>query len=107
MGLAQFPCSGCGACCRRIDKAVKAIGPRGPDSPFYFPYGWDETGRCEKLEGNSCLVYHDRPLICNVNKLVKFLDVDAQYFFKETAKACNLFMEEDQLPLELRLPVDA
>jgi Fe-S-cluster containining protein len=35
-----FPCSGCGACCRRINKGIKNIGMNNTDKDnlLYFPY---------------------------------------------------------------------
>jgi uncharacterized protein len=88
----KYPCIKCGLCCKRVDKAVenaKVIG-------LSFPYNWDETGRCEMLgEDNLCKVYYDRPLMCNIDRLVQEFDVDKKLFYNINISSCNKLLLED------------
>lgn len=96
----KFKCSGCGCCCKRIDKAVKDID----NTVFKFPYKWDETGRCEMLlDDNTCMVYEDRPIICNVEKLAELFDMDKKTFYEHNNRACNIMMDEDNVDLSFRV----
>jgi Fe-S-cluster containining protein len=97
----SFPCSGCGLCCTRINIIGEAYGKE------VFPYGWDETGRCEKLtDDNRCSIYDSRPLICSVDGMY-----DAEYhkemtraeFYRMNAEICNEWMDENNLPIKLRI----
>jgi len=103
---AVFPCSGCGACCHRINKTVENLGIENIDSgnDLYFPYKWDNTGRCEMLtDDNRCSVYETRPLICNVDKLLSLIDIPKEQFYAMNIAACNTMMDEDNLPLKYRI----
>jgi len=103
---AVFPCSGCGACCRRINKAVGNLGIENieKDNELYFPYKWDDTGRCEMLtDDNRCSVYENRPLICNIDKLLSLIDIPKEQFYAMNIAACNTMMDEDNLPLKYRI----
>lgn len=103
---AVFPCSGCGACCRRINKAVENLGLENIDkySELYFPYKWDDTGRCEMLtDDNKCSVYEKRPLICNVDKLLSMIDIPKEQFYAMNIVVCNMMMDEDDLHIKYRI----
>ena len=57
MSYGEFPCSGCGACCKIINIAIKNTGQDCSDksNDFHFPYKWDNSGRCEMLDDeNKC-----------------------------------------------------
>jgi uncharacterized protein len=102
----SYPCSGCGACCRRIDKAVNIIGisSKEPDSEFYFPFTWDENGRCEMLtDDNKCSVYDNRPTICNIDKLFAMIAIDKETFYKMNIDACNKMMDDDNIDKKYRI----
>lgn len=104
----DFPCSGCGACCRRIKTIVESLEEYNND--FYskneFPYNWDESGRCEMLsEDNKCKVYENRPLICNVKEVSSFYSMSQEKFYLLNASVCNSLMDEDGTPKEFRLNV--
>jgi len=88
----SFPCSGCGCCCKRVDKFV------GSD----FPYS-HINGVCEKLVDDKCSVYETRPLICNVYEMQKVMNINKDIFYAMNKAACNMFMDEDNIPLEFRL----
>ena len=101
-----FPCSGCGACCRRISKAVENLGVAATDinSDLYFPYTWDNNGVCKMLgEDNKCMVYETRPLMCNIDKYMLSRGIDKEYFYSINAMACNIMMGEDKLPIKFRI----
>ena len=102
----DFPCSGCGSCCKRVNKAVENITARNlkTDEDLTFPYKWDKTGRCEKLsEDNQCMVYEDRPIICNVDRMMKIYNMPKEAFFDINIKACNSLMDQDDVPLKFRI----
>lgn len=82
----KFPCTKCGACCRRA-KMVKEI----------IPYKMRTDGSCEMLNNeNTCNVYKDRPLICNSEKLKElFPDINTKELFKQNALICNKVILED------------
>jgi Fe-S-cluster containining protein len=93
-----FPCSMCGACCRRIKWVVESM------EHFDFPYKWNEKGVCEKLSTeNKCMVYDNRPLICNIEAMQPFFDIPEQDFYNINIDACNGIMDEDGLPEEYRI----
>lgn len=97
----SFPCSGCGLCCTHIN----IIGEKYGKS--VFPYGWDQTGRCEKLtEDNRCSVYNERPLVCSVDGMYDAVfnqDMTRDEFYKLNADICNKWMDEENKPIKLRI----
>lgn len=100
MGL-KFECSGCGSCCKRISTAVETTKHI---PAFKFPYTWDENGKCEMLmDDNSCKVYKDRPLLCNVEKVAKFLKLNKKKFYAENHKSCLQMQEIDNVDEKYRL----
>lgn len=105
----RFPCSGCGACCRRVDKAVEAmiklVDQHGLHEDFKrFPYTWDEHGKCSMLDKDDrCKVYENRPLLCNVEALGDHVGMARKDFFNMNIIACNRLIEMDGLPGRFRL----
>lgn len=82
----MYPCIKCGLCCKHIDKAVEIAG----EIFSRFPYKWDETGRCEKLDENDmCMVYDNRPLICNIDRVADKFGLDKEEFYAANINACN------------------
>lgn len=74
------------------------------DNLLYFPYKWDESGRCEMLtEDNKCSVYEDRPLVCNVDKLLSLIEIPKEQFYEINVESCNKMMDEDELPIKYRI----
>lgn len=53
----RFSCTKCGACCKKIGLIVPELAK-------------DDTGVCKYLDPdtNLCLIYENRPLICNIDK---------------------------------------
>ena len=100
----KFPCTGCGSCCKRVNIAVSTIGENTPDNPLYFPYTWDETGKCEMLDDNNkCKVYDNRPTLCNVDKVMELFGEDKEHFYRINAQVCNELMDEDNVDKSLRI----
>lgn len=97
--MSGFPCTGCGACCKRVGLVVSILSKLDPDDPNYFPYGTKEDGMtCEKLgEGNRCEVYEDRPTVCNIGKMQKIMGYNKKRYFKSNAEQCNEWVKEDGL----------
>ncbi len=85
----KFPCSGCGACCRRIGwMPEEELEKHGLVA--------DATGACiNLLPDNSCEIYEDRPDICRVDVQAKQADVDIDTYYRENIRLCNEWMDED------------
>ena len=91
----KFPCTGCGACCRIINRHELLIVRDDPNDPYYFPYGWDETGKCENLgEDNKCKIYNTRPLICNIDAFIDALGLDRVEFQNVNIEVCHKLVDE-------------
>lgn len=91
----NFPCTQCGACCRRVGKFKD------------FPEPVKEDGSCAHLkEDNTCAIYENRPLICRVEYLYSyFAPLTPEEYIQENIKACNRMIEEDGLDLRFILPL--
>ena len=91
----DFPCTSCGECCKNIglgfEKTLKLDAPKAiKDLIERFPYKLDENGACSMLnDDNTCSVYDDRPIICNIKLAAKLLNVEEDIWFKQNAEACN------------------
>lgn len=92
----SFPCTGCGACCRRVGFKMDIL------RMFDFPYQAKEDGSCEMLDGNKCLVYENRPFICNVDKIGEHFP-DKKEFYNANIDACNRMQEEDGIDPKYRV----
>jgi Fe-S-cluster containining protein len=84
----KFPCTSCGACCRRVH-----LYPP-------FPKDWvREDGACKYLtEDNQCLIYETRPDICRIGHGFNKYNLSEMEYHKLNAMICNRFMEEDGIP---------
>ena len=102
--MVKFPCTECGACCRRVGTTAQGLLPTKEDG---------ET--CLYLEGNLCSIYENRPDICNLSvmydkhKLSGLLPKSASKrdYYKLAAKLCNVFIEEDDLDDKYKMDVDS
>ncbi len=85
----KFPCSGCGACCRRVSAfSEEELGEWGLSTK--------EDGSCVNLLGdNSCAIYETRPDICRVDVQAQKADIDMKSYFIENIRICNQWMDED------------
>ena len=104
----NFPCTMCGGCCKRIGNVVSNFRLKeSKDDPYYFPYDYDENGVCEKLDSeNKCTVYENRPLLCNIDAIIKFQGVDKKEFYMQNAFTCNKIMDEDNISMEFRININ-
>lgn len=57
-------CNKCGACCKLFNL------PNFPQGEEYQKYN-SGNGVCINLVKNQCVIYEDRPVFCNVEKLYK------------------------------------
>tara|TARA_Y100000996_G_scaffold401820_1_gene373136 strand:+ start:1665 stop:1949 length:285 start_codon:yes stop_codon:yes gene_type:complete len=88
----KFPCTSCGACCRRLNLVTEDILQKNGLKA-------DETGRCENLlDNNKCKIYDDRPELCIVDH--KKWKINPDFYYKVVAKTCNKWMDEDKSPYE-------
>jgi hypothetical protein len=100
----KFPCIGCGLCCKKINVVVSNAGDVPEGHPLFFPHKYDETGRCEMLlEDNSCSIYEDRPLLCNVERFVEYVIMGKKEFYNLNIDSCNMLMDQAGLDINLRI----
>lgn len=91
----KFKCNGCGCCCKKVNLAVEAT--KHIDK-LHFPYKWDDDGVCEKLDiNNNCMVYDERPLICNVEKFAEEFNLDKAVFYEQNYRACDKLINDNIL----------
>lgn len=104
-GTGEFPCTGCGACCRVIWQVLPELAK--PD------------GSCKHLgEDNLCQIYDNRPEIClisfkNHRKRVEqgstfpepVFETEEEYF-KANAKVCGLLQERYGIDPKYRVVLD-
>jgi uncharacterized protein len=78
----KFPCTSCGACCRRAGVVARFVGPEA------FPHAIRPDDSCSQLTpDNKCAVYETRPPICRIAS-----------HFEENSAQCNAWVREDGLP---------
>jgi len=87
MQTGKFPCTSCGACCRRAHLV--------PD----FPEPVKEDGSCTHLKkGNTCAIYETRPLICRVDDMYEQFfkeKVSKEDFYEANLATCRMLQKED------------
>ena len=95
-----FPCTGCGECCRQF-KTILSNSNTFPtaiqtliDS---FPYKINKDGSCSKLIDNSCSVYDNRPIICNIDLMGQLLYQNMKEWYVLSAKHCNVLINNAEL----------
>jgi Fe-S-cluster containining protein len=92
-----------------MDKVLK----HGPALPWMqpahdaFPYGTKKNGECEMLQGTKCLVYEDRPLLCDIERISDELDtgMTQQEWFDMNYKGCEQLQQlqkQQQFRVEIR-----
>jgi len=88
--LDNFPCTQCGLCCKHVNSRPPNLDPLTEFLLSKFPYKEKEDGSCEMLsEDNLCLVYDDRPLICNISLMAKVKGQDLNDYYQQSALSCN------------------
>ena len=104
----KFECIECALCCKHLDRALD----RAKNPPWMqkaideFPWKPDATGACEKLDGNRCSVYEDRPLLCNLERAHKELNMNMTKaeWFTMNAQGCNILLKEANV--DIRVSID-
>lgn len=103
----KFPCTQCGACCRRISRAIEFVKTMSPEKQKMFAFPYTHTdGICDMLVDNKCSVYEDRPLLCNIERVARVLDLSMNMFQRANIEACNKMMDEDNMPEHYRIKQD-
>lgn len=92
-----FPCTQCGACCRRV-------GLMDPGWPWLAVDG----RTCSKLGvDNTCTIYADRPLVCRVDEMIDLVGgFDRTTWYRLTADICNAQQVEDGMAESYRVKVE-
>jgi len=86
----NFPCSKCGACCRRAGNWSNGIVPVKAD------------GSCgHLLPDDTCGIYDERPVVCNVTRgyveLFSGGGLTEKEFFRLNSMVCNEMIRADGL----------
>lgn len=78
-------CTQCGACCKSAGKI-----PNFPEEMI------NDTGGCIYLDNeNKCMVFENRPTLCNVDKMYELLKDNFKSkndYIKANIKACNVLI---------------
>lgn len=104
----KFPCTGCGSCCKRIDKLLPNIEKLDDNLKqiLNFPYT-HINGRCEKLgNDNKCTIYEDRPIVCSYEKFMEVFNYSKDDIFPMSIASCNKMMDEDGVGEEFRIKIN-
>lgn len=94
-----FPCTACGACCRRVG-AIPG-----------FPEPVRSDGSCSHLTAdNRCAIYERRPPICRVDQTLatltaRGLPLTREAWYRDNAELCNRWQAEDGMGPEFRVLV--
>ena len=98
--LDNFPCTQCGLCCTNVNlgkwldpEYTETLPPALQFVTSKFPYQLTDDGSCEMLKDGLCSVYDDRPLLCNLKLLGKFLGADQDLFYKLNILNCNKMID--------------
>lgn len=85
----DFPCTSCGACCRRVYMSHEGL----------FPQEWvKEDGSCIHLtKENRCAIYETRPEYCRINYFAGEFGMSEKEYHLLNAKICNQWMAEDDI----------
>ena len=87
-----FPCTSCGECCRQVGSLLSnpsSFPTVIQDLIKIFPYEINKDGSCSKLIDNSCSVYDDRPIICNIDLMGQLLRYNTDEWYELQAQYCN------------------
>lgn len=103
---AEFPCTGCGACCKRLHAVPQDL----------FPQDWIlPNGHCGFLNKvNACTIYSERPPVCKTREMFKkqtrekgpFKGMNRKEYYRATAEVCNRWQEEDGIDEKYRVHID-
>jgi uncharacterized protein len=98
--MSGFPCTSCGACC----KSIKGI-------PFLEEFDRGD-GVCKHLdlETNRCLIYEERPLLCQIDRAYEAIfstQLTLEEYYSLNRNACNELQKIHQVPDCFRVEVVA
>lgn len=102
----EFPCTGCGECCRRLQAVLEANHehPVLKELVERFPFKTTESGACEMLtDDNRCSVYDQRPLLCNIKAGGVLMGVEESKWYLMNQDYCNSMMDEVGLDVKYRV----
>jgi len=94
----KFQCSKCGICCRKA--AELGVMPDRGD------------GACIHLDHNNlCTIYDTRPELCNLDRMylkhkAELPALTKREYFKINSSICNAWMDEKNLPADMRIDLD-
>ncbi|WP_374220409.1 YkgJ family cysteine cluster protein [Psychrobacter sp. CMS30] len=87
----SFPCNQCGWCCQNLDKSelYKSLDEGNGVCKFF------------DLKQNSCIIYDDRPKICNIEAMYHsaFTSMEYDDYINLNIKACKTVQRANQLPI--------
>lgn len=106
--ILNYPCTSCGACCRRIGQIVahsKQLIREGEQPQIIidfanFPHAFNEMGKCEHLQDdNTCAIYETRPDVCNIKRTreLYFPQQNIADYFSQNAMTCNILIGSEGL----------
>ena len=105
----NFPCTMCGACCRKVGEVVIQAESSGVDLGYKFPI--NDDGSCAHsiaiidAEGKtaiSCEIYQNRPEICRIGYAMPSSMTSKEYL-RVTAMSCNLMQDEYEIEERFRV----
>ncbi len=103
----KFPCTSCGLCCKNAKRimdnnpATKQMG-----NPLYFPYQFDNKGACTMLKNDLCTIYDNRPLICNIDAIIKTFKLSKSGVYRQNATTCNMEIKKAGLDKKFLIKID-
>ena len=106
----NFPCTKCGLCCKNVSnifKNTESLPQNLQDLISVFPYRPKPDGSCPMLSDDGiCTVYHDRPIICNINLTAKLLNIDINDWYRINADACNQMIQKAGLSSDYLVKIE-
>jgi len=111
MELPDFPCTGCGQCCRFIGRVLNSnVDVNTPIGALIkeFPYKPNAEGDCEMLVDGKCSVYDNRPILCDIKKMSEaFYSDDPIGHYLDCAYVCNALIAHANLEPSYMISVEA
>ncbi len=94
----SFNCTGCGLCCTRMGEVLKTVYPMAFMNIALadFPYKVKEDGSCEMFRDNQCMVYENRPLVCNIERMADEMDLGMtkKQWYEANYAGCEMLQKE-------------
>lgn len=85
----KFECTKCGCCCRNLNL-----------NELYFNLDRGD-GICKHFDENNniCLIYNERPIICNVNKMYEYYfsnQYTIEQYYNINKASCDMLIKYKQ-----------